>query len=479
MKINDITNILLEVSMKPGILAREAAKVNATVGIEFEMVVPDIIWSDDQQRDLDRDEDIEDIEQIRDFFGAQAIRFVRELRREYDDYVIEKIDEMWESEGKDYFERNAEDEFPEDEYIDKAIRKAKIKYGDSYEEGDEVDFIDDFKQEWIEEQWEEQGQLYDSIQEDFKNDQDPPDEKEFLEDEKGYSYLSDVPLDWPYYESFTEDITDLVSSFQRLTGKKAKVSKIHGDLERSSTDYIIEPDSSIKGNEGDAGLEFVSPPLSLAEMIKQLNRVIEFAKYNNCYTNKSTGLHINVSIPGYNVDDVDYVKLALLLGDDYILKQYGRLHNEYTHGVVSLVKTHLEQNPQYAKGLLDSMRKGLNDKVKRMIGFNISTKHVSINMQSNRIEFRSPGGDWLNKDVSMIVNTMLRFIVALDASMDPTKYKQEYLKKLYDLTIRYTGSKRPYFGQIFSSYIAKDISSLNMAKELLAITYGNLDKKLP
>ena len=43
------------------------------------------------------------------------------------------------------------------------------------------------------------------------------------------------------------------------------------------------------------------------------------------YTNNSTGCHINVSIP----DKLDVLKLAVFLGDEYVLQQFGRQNSDY------------------------------------------------------------------------------------------------------------------------------------------------------
>jgi hypothetical protein len=89
------------------------------------------------------------------------------------------------------------------------------------------------------------------------------------------------------------------------------------------------------------------------------------------------------------------------------------------------MKSHLEQG---AKNDVNATTRRVHD--------NHTSKYTSLNLQNNRVEFRSPGGDWLNeyrKDPGKLINTLLRFVVALDAAMDPTKYRQEYLKKLYKL----------------------------------------------
>mgnify|MGYP003344215961 CR=1 FL=1 len=38
---------------------------------------------------------------------------------------------------------------------------------------------------------------------------------------------------------------------------------------------------------------------------------------------------MNVSVPGYSLEKLDYVKLALLLGDNHILKTFDRMNYNY------------------------------------------------------------------------------------------------------------------------------------------------------
>jgi hypothetical protein len=143
---------------------------------------------------------------------------------------------------------------------------------------------------------------------------------------------------------------------------------------------------------------------------------------------------MNVSIPGKNVAYMDFVKLALLLGDKYVLEQFGREANSYAKSALDKVKDQVKYYPDSAQKLMDEMRKGLGAIASKAIassdGFG---KYTSINPKEGYVEFRSPGGDWLNEDIGKLTNTLLRFVVALDASLDTEKYRKEYLKKLYQL----------------------------------------------
>jgi hypothetical protein len=75
---------------------------------------------------------------------------------------------------------------------------------------------------------------------------------------------------------------------------------------------------------------------------------------------------------------------------------------------------------------LDQFAKNLANKLMRR-------SHISIVAKSDRIEVRSPGGNWLGTEPAVIENTLYRYVIALDAALSPDKYRQDYLKKLYQL----------------------------------------------
>jgi hypothetical protein len=168
-------------------------------------------------------------------------------------------------------------------------------------------------------------------------------------------------------------------------------------------------------------------------MISDLNKVKAWAKQRGCYTNDSTGLHINVSVPGFDNDKLDYVKLALLLGDQYVLDQFGRTGNTYAKSAMGMIKERIAQRPEDAAAMLQKTKTGLGELATKVIHSGTTSKYTSINTKEGYIEFRSPGGDWLNENFDKIETTLLRFVVALDAAMDPAKYRDEYQRDLYKM----------------------------------------------
>jgi hypothetical protein len=274
-------------------------------------------------------------------------------------------------------------------------------------------------------------------------------EDEWLED-AGIESMGDVEnqynITWPHYHNPDTSggdvsIQDAADSFSRAIGKEVQASDNYHSrsiTRPSATElhYVVEPDGSLEADDdADGGLEFVSPALPIDELLDDLKKVKSWADKFGCYTNDSTGLHINVSVPKWQGDlqNLDYVKLAILMGDEYVLENFGRSGNTYAKSALKIVKDNITQRPEDVKRLLDTMKEHLNTSAAKLIHSGSTSKYTSVNTKDGYIEFRSPGGDWLNSNFDKIESTLLRFVVAMDAAVDETKYKEEYAKKLYKL----------------------------------------------
>ena len=469
------TEILDEVAMNPTRLKQEAAKTGAQAGMEFEMIVPNVKRDDgdgDPEADYDSDESINSIRDIRDFFrdgnyntNRMVDELIDEITEGYHEWADEKRSEEWDSEGKDYLREYIKDEgeFDEDAALDEAYdqlgltdeqKEAANKAGSTITKRSDAednedwkhwkeatDMVDEKRDQFVEEEWDEQGRLYDNAREKWMDESDWPDENEWLSSEGLYTMQdieSNYNITWPHW--FYPDnggelsVDDIGDEFSRMIGKPVNTSERYHGARREAGHYVVEPDGSLEPDDSnDGGLEFVSPPMPIDEMITDFNKVVAWAKKTGCYTNDSTGLHINVSVPDFSREKLDYVKLALLLGDEYILKEFDREGNTFCKSALKQVKDNIRENPTNAKKLLDGMKEGLSDIASKLVHSGATHKYTSINTKDGYIEFRSPGGDWLDTDIPKIENTLLRFVVSLDAAVDPQKYRKEYLTKLYKL----------------------------------------------
>jgi hypothetical protein len=422
---------LFEINMSPTNLKKLAAQTGALAGMEFEMIVPGVEGGEDAdlEPDYDQDERCRSIEDAAQFFfdgdynGRRDIERLRErMQNDFQEWLDDKIYQEWESRGEEYLEEWIPNNIDESEWNpDNLEGEARTKALEEYivtlhADPGSSDAFDEFREE------------------------SNYDESDWL-DAENLDRMSDVEntyeITWPYWSSGNNEgagIESVADEFREAIGRKVNWSASYHGGKREPNAYVVEPDGSLEPNDGDdAGLEFVSPPLPIDEMIGDLNKVKAWADQRGCYTSKAakTGLHINVSVPGFDNGKLDYVKLALLLGDEYVLNQFGRLGNSYAASAMGIIKERIAQRPEDAAAMLQKMKTGLGELATKIIHSGTTSKFTSINTKTGYIEFRSPGGDWLDDNFDKIETTLMRFVVALDAAMDPAKYRDEYLKKLY------------------------------------------------
>jgi hypothetical protein len=470
--------IIDEVSMSPSSLEAFANSPEADgmlMGIEFEMCVPNASTGDDEpewEYDYNQNESAYDIDDIVNFFRngdfsnmgrSDADRARSEMFDEYLEWSYEAanryIDDNVDDLDKSIRER-LEDEVSRDDASEEAHQRWKEANPDkdatSEEAGEEIrdltlQMIEDRVDELMgDTNSNEYQSAYDEarqeMEDDFRNGGDG-DQAAWLSD-IGISDMQDAErqwgFDWPHMYDANEgngggdaDIDQVADDFYGATGYEARGFGNYHSGNRSQQQqegyFIIEPDASIDAEQGDAGLEFISPAMPLKDGLTMLKKVKQWAKLAGCYTNKSTGLHMNISVPNMSTESLDYVKLALFLGDEYVLQEFGRQYNSYAKSAMKIVKEKIQANPENATELLAKMKEHLGAAASKLVHSGITQKYTSINTKGNYVEFRGPGGDYLNEDLPKLVNTALRLAQSLRIATDESAYKQEYAKKLYKL----------------------------------------------
>ena len=452
-------SILTEINMSPSSLKQLASKINATVGIEFEMIVKDAITTTsrydggEMEPNYDEDTRTDDIDSIIDFFndndynGRGDIRNLeRSLREDYQEWFDEQIEDAWGDEQRSYVR----------DWIVENVSRSDIVDALGIDPEDDLGVTKTQMQELAERVVEEgsDNPWYESAYEQFREEQQ--EEGDYSENRwlrrSDLFFMSHIEsrysISWPYWihnggeDEEAVEGDRIANDFAGAVGRRAQYyGNYHGGSRSSQASqgfYIIEPDGSLNAQDDtDKGLEFVSPPMSLNDMLKEMPQVIAWAKSNDNYTTVGTGcgLHMNVSIDGTNQEtQLDYVKLALLLGDNHVLQEFGRVGNHYCKSALDKVRAYAKMmDANRMEQVMNGMRGGLSKLASNIVHNGVTDKFVSINNKGKYIEFRSPGGDWLEEDFNKLANTLLRFVVALDAAMDPAKYRDEYAKKLYKL----------------------------------------------
>jgi Putative amidoligase enzyme len=450
-KLNESTDTEIdEVNMSPGHLQKWASGPGTEgmmMGVEFELYVPGIAEGGDEELDYDADESVHDIDDIANFFsdteGYNSVH--RRLAEEYQD---------WRDEASSRF---IEENYDEDEIRSIIAFDHPVK--DFYDEAEESlsdisdeednptndhhiwDRARELQQEFIDHAIEEQTRVYDDAREQYEErlleDADIG-ESDWLRD-IGVRYASDAEsgwgLAWPHFtsEGGDADTESVARSLYNALDIRVVAGSDYHSISRSPGKWIVEPDSSLDSPNSslDAGAEIVSPPMPVPEMIEYIRDVQQWAKNNDCYTNKTTGLHMNVSVPNFSIETLDYIKLALFLGDEHILQQFGRTANGYCRAATKKIQDNLDSAT--TQKVLERMRTQLDGFCSKLIHSGRTDKYTSINTHSGYVEFRGPGGDWLSKSPEQLTSTALRTARALSIACDPEAEKQEYAKKFYKL----------------------------------------------
>ena len=496
---------LEEVSMSPSSLKAFSASDMASgmmAGFEAELVFSGVGGDSDDyepeyEPDYDQDERSRSIESVIDFFssgdfadlsGWEERRLRDQMLNDYMEWRDEQLMDDWDNDQDDY-----------------------IKEWLQLNEPDLSD--EELKERWEEAITERNGD-YDSALDSYRDDWDSNLDEDDWFRKSGLEYMTEVAsryeLSWPHYtdvsggpdeSGFNESSAEtLAASLEQDLGVVTTVSGGYHSTRRDATTWIFEPDSSLEADEsGDMPVEIVSPPMPLSEALEILPKFFEWAKSNGAYANKSTGFHMSVSMPGHEGDNLDYVKLALFLGDEYVLDQFGRTANTYARSAISKIRDSadkkLQEDSSRADSVLSTMRTHLNQLATKALasssGFG---KYTSINPKNNYIEFRSAGGSDYFADLNKIQNTLMRYARATNIAMNPEAEKQEYAKKLYKLLTKTntqqvvdpkTGSKRTVAKSgndddaisIFSRYVAGELPKSALKGFIKQIQYGREVKR--
>ncbi len=242
----------------------------------------------------------------------------------------------------------------------------------------------------------------------------------------------------------------LKPAVKQAFGRNVRVFTEYHEESKNLNDWYIEPDSSLTtDNSEDGAAEIVSPPMPAAEAMTALKNFYGLANQLNLYTNNTTGLHINVSIPG----NLDILKLAMFLGDQYILQQFGRQNSSYAKSAEKEIKTGAAQRLTSTKNNVSDLKN-----LERMAQEATSGHAASISNNGKYISFRHVGGNYLS-DYAKIANAVGRFVRAMIIASTPSAYAKEYQTKLAKIQ----NSNRPIENDLTTLLRVKGTPVLNLS----------------
>ena len=495
-----------EIRMSPSALKKFAASDEAEgirAGFEAELVFTGLGTDDDQEwePDYDADERAYSIQQVIEFFendewgygmnDRERRRLENDLDETYMNWYDERMTEDFQNDAEDLIREKLLDETPmaerlhayltdgdgndgldlTDEQADriialgeKAPRFTKSADQEEYIEAnpdyriylDAADAVDALLDEEVEESIRSRDEYYDSALDDFR-DSYSPDSDSFFSD-VGLRWMSDIAnnfdLTWPVMTvtgsgegSFDfSNAQNLAADLEEVLGVKTRVSGGYHSAERDEETWIFEPDSSLDSDDSEnMPVEIVSPPMHLAECLTKMAQFFEWAESNGAYANSSTGFHMGVSLP-YTGGSVDYLKLALFLGDEYVLREFDRTANRFCEAAIKKIRQRVSGKD--VSGAMELMRYNLLELAQKSLEINNHGfgKYTSINPQggvdstrpekerpAKYIEFRSAGGVNYFEDIEKLQNTLMRYARAMSIAANPSAERREYYTKLYKL----------------------------------------------
>lgn len=302
-------------------------------------------------------------------------------------------------------------------------------------------------QELVDRALEDQDENYEAAREQWEEDN--------VEDYSEHKWIANASLDsmsdisdsynisWPYYdypnnesgnEYNLDNATELARSLGNTLNVEVKASAGYHNTKRREGLWIMEPDGSLEADDGDMPVEIISPPMPLEECLSQMREFFAWAKSERAYSNESTGLHVGISLPDVG-GNIDYVKLALFLGDKYILEKFNRDGNTYCKSALEKIeKDVFSRDPEQIVTAISAMRSGLQGIAAGIITNELGHgKYTSINLKGDYVEFRSMGGEDYINNIDEVINTVQRFALAMSIAGDKNAYRDEYNKKLYKL----------------------------------------------
>lgn len=478
---------LTEVNMSPSALKTFAetnpAAQNITAGFELELCFSGIGTGSYGIQD-EGVRDIYDIDDLRDLFRDHVSRRDPGYARMDNDYMeawYDRINDWIDSYGR--VEDRARDLAGQDlgrsEIQDRA--DSLLALADD-EDADPDEYFAQAEEQLVDETWES---FQDAAREELE--EEARDEIDFSFNDwlrRNYSSLSSLAWDYdlavPFVdddgEAFSEsDMEQAAAYLEEETGLQVRVSGSYHGVRRGPY-IIIEPDSSIQPDSGDAGAEVVTPPLPLPQTLKLFGEVVAWAKSQGGYTNGSTGLHFNISSP--DMERFDYLKMALLLGDEYLLKQFGRLYNSYTRSALDKIRASLygDSTNTRAMQIMQSLRDHTHATAQQLMTEwfrnprGISDKYTSLHWTGDYMEVRSLGGQDVLAHPDQALQGIYRIVRVWASAIDPELDRQDYLKKLYQMSEKALSQKtapagqQVALGEVLARYIAGDKAA---AQELL------------
>ena len=396
---------------------------------------------------------------IEDFINDQEGRSsVNSIENSYDEWISDKAmdlegDFVWEIVGEreedeyylnDYIEQElSEDDI--DEYKERILDDLPEEDQDEYADWDfmnwgrqyvEEELLDEYK-EWLADGVRDEGTAMDRAYEQATSDYD---KDEWARYEYGSwsstlgehgIYLSNPDGEGRGVHEVGEYLEDWAGDNSQFSSVQA--GEYHSGYGTNNDYWRVETDSSIDSY--GTGAEIISPVYATPrKMLEEMKKLFTWIDDQGADTNSSCGLHVTMSLDSEEKEEVNPVKLAVLLGDKYLLSTFGRAGNSYAKSQMANLQkaaAKLKADPNNTKNI-QAIEKILSSNVMRDKFTAINFKDQTDNDTGNQlIEFRIGGGDDYHMNFDTAAKAVIRYAITMQAAYSDKMYTADYAKALF------------------------------------------------
>ena len=430
-KLSEDIQKLLELNFNDQRLINSALDADISCGFEAE-----VVWPSDDSYVSEQIEQLSWSEINYHLYRRTLDKIEQEFHQwiqnksEYTDRVDQKlqdeIDSSYSLYLEDWFDLEYNDvELKDDETIQDYIDNNELEgeYKEWLAERVERDEIDRIREDALEELANEA---------DYDMDEYIRDEWSTVMDFLGFFNIDPEDLGITVDDDVVMDnIGDILNSEM---GLDVEIERSYGDItiDDSTTSWVVGPDSSIDAD-GGVGAEIksyvYSSPRSMLEALESLYRILN--KYG-AYANRSTGLHVTMSWWKDENVPTNRLKMAVLMGDEYVLSQFNRLNNSYAssqyRNLYKAISAGMVPPANDIKEIENNLSKWVSIDKFRAIHF----KNIENEEGNKLIEFRAAGGKYLD-DFDKVSKIVSRYAIVMQAGHDPDFERESYVKALMRL----------------------------------------------
>ena len=369
-------------------------------------------------------------------------------REDDEDYINQFIEDegIEESDWDDYREDVLRREFGDERFEEEGAEELSELYG--YEDENwSREYVDEFRSSDFREYLRAEAQEDDDVrQAAYETASDNHDYDDWINDQwySMSSFLDDFNVDYSSSGSISEVADRLENWISEHSAfhDHSPESGDYGNTSGNTTEYAVETDSSIDGY--GTGAEIISPVFSTPRrMLAEMEKFFTWFKSEGVETNNSTGLHITMSYNPQEGETVNHeegsslvtankVKMAVLLGDQYLLSEWGRSGNSYTKSQLESLKKAIQNLKVEGKGTdaIKNAEKFLEDNISsdkfRSIHFKGQTDSKT---NTKLIEFRIGGGEDYHTEFKRVFSSVVRYATTMIAG-HTDQYEGDYVKAL-------------------------------------------------